>query len=181
MSLNMSETTKNRVLKYLSFGSLALVTFVLMAATVVEKIHGSELVMSKIYTSWWMIALWCITTISSLCYLWTCGIHRRLRVILIHLSLVTILLGAITSHLTGRDGALHLREGASTTEYYLRSGGTAKLGFTLTLNDFELKHYEGTQAPMDYLSHISILRQHRQTLQWKSGPAARSHWPGNHQ
>lgn len=157
MSLNMSETTKNRVLKYLSFGSLALVTFVLMAATVVEKIHGSELVMSKIYTSWWMIALWCITTISSLCYLWTCGIHRRLRVILIHLSLVTILLGAITSHLTGRDGALHLREGASTTEYYLRSGGTAKLGFTLTLNDFELKHYEGTQAPMDYLSHISIL------------------------
>lgn len=153
----MSETTKNRGLKYLAFGSLALVTFVLMAATIVEKIYGSALVISKIYTSWWMIALWAIATISSLGYLYVCGIHRRIRVLMVHLSLITILLGAITSHITGRDGTLHLREGASTTEYYLRSGGTAKLGFTLTLRDFELRYYEGTQAPMDYLSHISIL------------------------
>lgn len=153
----MSETTKNRSLKYLAFGSLALMTFVLMAATIVEKIYGNALVISKIYTSWWMIALWAIATISSLGYLYVCGIHRRIRVLMVHLSLITILLGAITSHITGRDGALHLREGASTTEYYLRSGGTAKLGFTLTLRDFELRYYEGTQAPMDYLSHISIL------------------------
>ncbi len=157
MSFTMSETTKNRGLKYLAFGSLALVTFVLMAATIVEKIYGSALVISKIYTSWWMIALWAIATISSLGYLYVCDIHRRIRVLMVHLSLITILLGATTSHITGRDGALHLREGASTTEYYLRSGGTAKLGFTLTLRDFELRYYEGTQAPMDYLSHISIL------------------------
>ena len=153
----MSETTKKRVLKFLSFGSLALVAFVLMAATVVEKIHGTELAVSKIYTSWWMITLWAVTTISSLAYLLHCGMGQRIRTLLLHLALITILLGAITSHLTGRDGALHLREGASTTEYYLRSGGTVKLGFTLTLTDFELRYYEGTQAPMDYLSHISIL------------------------
>ena len=159
----MSETTRKRVFKLLSFGSLAVITFVLMAATIVEKIHGTELVLSKIYTSWWMIALWGIMAISSLMYLHQCGVHRRLRVMLLHLSLITILLGAITSHLTGRDGALHLREGASTNEYYLRSGGTAKLGFTLTLSAFELKCYEGTFAPMDYLSHIEILDSHGTT------------------
>jgi cytochrome c-type biogenesis protein CcsB len=159
----MSETTKKRVFKLLSFGSLAIITFVLMAATIVEKIHGTELVVSKIYTSWWMIALWAIMAISSLIYLYRCGVHRHVRVLLLHLSFITILLGAITSHLTGRDGALHLREGASTTEYYLRSGGTAKLGFTLTLSNFELKYYEGTFAPMDYLSHIEILDSHGTT------------------
>ena len=156
----MSEITKKRLFRLLSFGTLAVVTFVLMAATVVEKVHGTELVFSKIYTSWWMIVLWGVSALSSLVYLCQCGVHRRLRVVLLHLSLVMILLGAITSHLTGRDGALHLREGASTTEYYLRSGGVEKLGFTLTLNDFELKFYEGTFAPMDYLSHIQILDNH---------------------
>ena len=153
----MSEINKKRLLKLLSFGSLAVVAFVLMTATIVEKIHGTELVLSKIYTSWWMISLWGLSAISSLVYLYHCGVHRRVRVVLLHLALVTILLGAIVSHLTGRDGALHLREGATTTEYYLRSGGMAKLGFALTLSDFELKYYEGTLAPMDYLSHIEIL------------------------
>lgn len=153
----MSETTKKRLSKLLSFGSLAIIAFVLMAATIVEKFHGTELVVSKIYTSPWMIALWAIATLSSIVYLYCCGMHRRFRVMFLHLSLVCILLGAITSHLTGREGALHLREGGSTTEYYLRSGGTAKLGFTLTLSDFEIECYEGTFAPMDYLSHIKIL------------------------
>ena len=153
----MSETTKIRLSKLLSFGSLAIIAFVLMAATVVEKIHGTALVLSKIYTSWWMISLWAFSTISSLAYLYYSGTHRRIRVMALHLSLVTILAGAITSHLTGREGALHLREGGSTTEYYLRSGGRAKLGFTLTLSDFELRYYDGTFAPMDYVSHIKIL------------------------
>ena len=153
----MSTSIRRRVLKLLSFGSLAIITCVLMVATVVEKVHGTELVFSKIYTSWWMILLWGIMAVSTLLYLKNWGVHRRWKILFVHLSLAVILLGAATSHFTGRDGALHLRVGESTTEFYLRHGGVGKFDFTLTLSDFELKYYEGTFAPMDYVSHIRIL------------------------
>lgn len=153
----MTTDIRRRVLKLLSFGSLAVITCVLMAATVVEKVHGTELVFSKIYTSWWMILLWGMMAVSTLLYLKNWGVHRRWKILFVHVSLAVILLGAATSHLTGRDGALHLRVGESTTEFYLRHGGVGKFNFTLTLSDFELKYYEGTFAPMDYVSHIKIL------------------------
>ena len=153
----MTTDIRRRVLKLLSFGSLAVITCVLMAATVVEKVHGTELVFSKIYTSWWMILLWGVMAVSTLLYLKNWGVHRRWKILFVHVSLAVILLGAATSHLTGRDGALHLRVGESTTEFYLRHGGVGKFNFTLTLSDFELKYYEGTFAPMDYVSHIKIL------------------------
>ena len=153
----MSRDIVRKILKLLSFGSLAVIVCVLMVATVIEKIHGTELVFSKIYTSWWMITLWTVMTLSTLLYLKNWGIHRRWKILFVHISLAVILLGALTSHLTGRDGALHLRVGESTTDFYLRGGDMDKFDFTLTLNDFELKFYEGTSAPMDYVSHISIL------------------------
>ena len=144
------------ILKLLSFGTLAIVVVAMMGATIVEKIHGTELVLSKIYTAPWMIALWGVSAVSALAYIVVCGIHRRWRILLLHLAFAVILAGALTSHLIGREGALRIREGESTTTYQLRDGGNADLGFELTLNDFELQYYEGTRAPMDYLSHLTI-------------------------
>ncbi len=144
------------ILKLLSFGTLALVVVALMGATVVEKIHGSELVLSKIYTAPWMIALWGVATLSSLAYIALCGMQRRWRILLLHLSFAVILIGALTTHLTGYEGALRIREGESVATYQLRGGGSRELGFELRLDDFELQYYEGTMAPMDYLSHLTI-------------------------
>ncbi|MBQ2783984.1 MAG: cytochrome c biogenesis protein CcsA [Alistipes sp.] len=144
------------ILKLLSFGTLAIIVVAMMGATIVEKMHGTELVLSKIYTAPWMIVLWGVSAISALAYIVTCGIHRRWRILLLHLSFAVILVGALTTHLTGREGAIRIREGESVTTYQLRGGGSEELGFELTLDDFELKFYEGTFAPMDYISHITI-------------------------
>ncbi len=152
----MKETRVKNILKLLSFGTLAIVVVVMMGATIVEKLYGTQLVLSKIYTAPWMIALWGVAAVSALGYLLLLGFGRRLRILFMHLAFGVILLGALVSHLTGREGVLHLREGESVTRYYLRGGGEAELGFELRLDDFELKYYEGTRAPMDYVSHISI-------------------------
>ena len=61
-------TTYPRLLKTLSFGTLALVALLLMVATIVEKVHGTEYVTSHIYTSWWMIALWALAAVTVICF-----------------------------------------------------------------------------------------------------------------
>lgn len=144
------------IVKFLAFGLFGVVVFVLMAATILEKIHSTELVLSKIYTAPWMIALWTVATVCSLAHIILSGLHRRLRIVALHLSFVVILVGALTTHLTGREGAFHLREGESVDEFMLRDGRPHKFGFWVTLDDFELRYYDGTFAPMDYVSHLRL-------------------------
>ena len=152
----MKRESLKDIVKFLAFGLFGVVVFVLMAATILEKIHSTELVLSKIYTAPWMIALWTVATVCSLAHIILSGLHRRLRIVVLHLSFVVILVGALTTHLTGREGAFHLREGESVDEFMLRDGRPHKFGFWVTLDDFELRYYDGTFAPMDYVSHLRL-------------------------
>ena len=55
--MRMKRESFKDIVKFLAFGLFGVVVFVLMAATILEKIHSTELVLSKIYTAPWMIAL----------------------------------------------------------------------------------------------------------------------------
>ena len=141
----------------MAFGLLALIVLLLMTATVLEKIQGSDFVMEHIYGSIPMIALWGLMTASSLIYLVKARVYRQGITFGLHLSFALILIGALVTHVAGRQGTLYLRMGNDPLEEFRRTDdATGKFPFVVSLDSFELRYYTGTSAPMDYISTIKI-------------------------
>ncbi len=132
-----------------------IVVVVMAAATIVEKYQGTSYVSEYIYGAWWFSSLWALLTAVAVFYF----IRRRVRrpsVVALHLSFVVILAGALLTHLTARQGAVHLRTGETTNHYQTPDLQEHTLPFTINLRHFEVQYHEGTQAPSDYRSHIVI-------------------------
>ncbi len=73
-----------------------------------------------------------------------------------------ILAGAWVTSLTSRRGTLHLRQGIPSDMYVQSDGRRAYLPHTVRLDSFQLLTYEGTHAPKDYISYVTLRgRQHR--------------------
>lgn len=143
--------------KLLSFGFIGLLLASMIAATILEKIYGTDFATSHIYHSPFFIMLWAIACISGLIYILRRKLQYRPVTFLIHLSLALILVGALTSHLTGKQGSIHLRTGENgIQEYTVAKGKTGILPFRLTLESFRIAYYPGTAAPMDYISEIAV-------------------------
>ena len=142
----------------MAFSSLGLITAIMMVATVVEKQQGSDFVREHIYGAWWMVALWSASALLSLFYIIKQQLYKYFFTFALHLSFLLILVGAGVTYLLGIQGRVHLREGdAATTEFTLSNGQRQQFPFLIQLQGFELQYYEGTFAPMDYVSHIEVL------------------------
>ena len=151
---------KNRTLHILPFMIVAAVVIVMAIATIVEKIHGTTFVSTKIYSTWWFSAIWAVLAITSIARIITSGMQKTLTVLTLHISFVVILAGALTTHLTSKKGYLHLRCGEKARLYTEQSSDgdmrTATLPFSVTLNNFNIKNYEGTTTHSDYASHLTF-------------------------
>ena len=138
---------------------VAAVVIVMAIATIVEKIHGTTFVNTKIYSTWWFTAIWAVLAIASIARIITSGMQKTLTVLTLHISFVVILAGALTTHITSKKGYLHLRCGEKARLYseQISNGDmrTATLPFSVTLNDFNIKNYEGTTTHSDY-SHLTF-------------------------
>ena len=131
------------------------VVAVMATATIIENVRGSEYVGDNIYGAWWFSVLWALLTAGGIFYF----VKRKVRrpsVVVLHLSFVIILVGALLTHLTGVQGVIPLRKGIPTNEYLTRDMYLHQLPFTICLDDFEIRHYEDTDMPSDYVSHITI-------------------------
>lgn len=139
---------------------VAAVVIVMAIATIVEKIHGTTFVSTKIYSTWWFSAIWGILAVASIARIITSGMQKTLTVLMLHISFVVILAGALTTHLTSKKGYLHLRCGEKARLYAEQSSNgdmrTATLPFSVMLNDFNIKNYEGTTTHSDYASHLTF-------------------------
>jgi len=122
-------------------------------ATVVEKYRGTAFVGEHIYGAWWFSALWAVLTVASLAYIMKQHLYKRMAVMLLHLSFVVILVGALVTHLTAQRDTIHLRVGIP---YHLTSTSQ------ITLKEFRIINYPGTDAPLDYQS--VILHDNEQVL-----------------
>lgn len=151
---------KNKILRILPFLIVAAVVIVMAIATIVEKIHGTTFASSKIYSTWWFSAIWGLLAIASIARIITSGMQKTLTVLTLHISFVVILAGALTTHITSKKGYLHLRCGETARLYTEQcSNGdmrTTTLPFSVTLNDFNIKNYEGTTTHSDYASHLTF-------------------------
>lgn len=135
-----------------------MVIIAMAVATIVEKYHGTAFVAEHYYGAWWFISLWAMLTAVAVAWF----LHRRVRklsAVLLHLSFVVILAGALLTHLTSRQGIIHLRLG-ETTNAYLSTERTDKgvlpLPFTIRLDDFTIDYHEGTNAAADYTSRFTV-------------------------
>lgn len=146
----------SKSLPYISFGLLGLVIAILMAATVLEKMYGTSFAYEHIYTSPATIILWTLLAVSGLLTLIRCRTWRHAATFGIHASFILILLGALTTHVTGKQGKLHLRQGETAHSYIMKDGEKGELPFGISLQDFQIECYEGTSAPMDYVSTVMI-------------------------
>lgn len=146
-----------RLLKISCFGSLAVVIMMMAAATVLEKIYGTEVAFRTFYHSFAFIGLWSVIILTGAMYLWRSGVWHHVPTFLIHVAFVLILIGALVTHLCAQTGELHLREnGQSADSFTAQSGVEQILPFTVALNDFSIKYYRGSQAPMDFISNVTV-------------------------
>ena len=143
----------NSKLKRLIITLYILIIVCIGFATVVEKYRGTAFVGEHIYGAWWFSALWAVLTVASLAYIMKQHLYKRMAVMLLHLSFVVILVGALVTHLTAQRDTIHLRVGIP---YHLTSSSQ------ITLKEFRIINYPGTDAPLDYQS--VILHDNEQVL-----------------
>ena len=123
-------------------------------ATIIEKYEGTTFVGEHIYGAWWFVALWAVLTVAALAYMVEQRVYKRSAVMLLHLSFVVILAGALTTHLFARRGTVRLRTGVPEIIYVDKDHKVEHLPFSLTLKEFRIINYPGTDAPLDYQSVI---------------------------
>ena len=136
---------------------LALYTSIMVCigfATIMEKYHDTGFVREHIYGAWWFSTLWAILTVASCACFFKQRLYKRFAVMLLHLSFVVILAGALVTHLFAHSGVVALRTGLPVMSYVDHEGNSQPLPFSLTLKEFRIVNYPGTDAPLDYQSVI---------------------------
>lgn len=142
------------MVKKIIFALYTLIIVCIGLATIIEKYHGTSFVGEHIYGSWWFSALWALLTITACAYILRQRLYQRAAVMLLHMSFVVILAGALTTHLFARSGTVLLRTGIPESGYIDKDGYVHQLPFSLTLKEFRVINYPGTDAPLDYQSII---------------------------
>ena len=149
--LNRYNKTLN---KQLLFALYILIVVCIGFATIIEKYHGTTFVSEQIYGAWWFTALWAVLTVTACAYMLKQQLYKRMAVFLLHLSFVVILAGALTTHLFAKRGTVRLRTGFAENIYIDKDHRVEQFPFTLTLKEFRIVNYPGTDAPLDYQSVI---------------------------
>ena len=126
-------------------------------ATVLEKYEGTNFVDEHVYDTWWFSALWVALTVAACAYLVKQRLHKRMAVMLLHVSFVVILVGALTTHLFAKRGTVNLRTGIPVKAYSDKNGNFQSLPFSLILKEFRIVNYPGTDAPFDYQSIVQFV------------------------
>ncbi len=108
----------------------------------------------SLYASPLSLILWSGIILSGIWVIFRHG--RRPSFWLFHLSFVLILIGALATHLSGERGRVILRTGETARGCILEDGNVQVFPFEITLLDFQIRHYDGTDVPADYTSVLII-------------------------
>ena len=134
----------------------ALLMLSMASATVIERLYGRDCAWGTIYGSWWFIVLWGVLVLSSLTYLFKKRLRQRRGLVLLHLSLTVILLGASVTRLTSVRGHLRLHTGIPVSYFTTDDGTTHNLPFITELDSFFIITSPATGAALDYRACITV-------------------------
>ena len=135
----------------------SVIVVVLAVATFVENSYGTRFVTENVYHTAWFCALWAALAVLSVVLFVVRGLWRRVPVALLHASFIVILIGALTTFLTSNKGMLHIRKEMPADSYIIPDRGSMmRLPFKMQLDSFVVECYQGTEAPSDYISYVSV-------------------------
>lgn len=140
---------------------LALYAFGLAGATFIEKYHGTDVAKSIIYHSplFFFLQFLMVVNFVMIVIKYRYFQRRRWALVVVHFAFIIILMGALITHLVGKDGMVHIREGETTNQIVLNTPEGIKyetLPFTLKLVDFSLIRYPGSESPSSYESDLLV-------------------------
>ncbi|MEG0462658.1 cytochrome c biogenesis protein CcsA [Bacteroides sp.] len=150
---------------------LLLYAFLLAVATFIEKYQGSTTARELIYNNYVFYLLQGLMAVNFIAVAVkqlrqpAQQKNRKTGMLIFHLALIVILVGAWVTATFSTEGVIHLREGEATTTMWVVKPGTqpgadqsqtAVLPFQIKLNDFKLMRYPGSQSPSAYESHVVI-------------------------
>lgn len=148
------------MVKKIIFILYILVLVCMAAATIVEKSQGTDYAHAHYYGAWWFILIWAVLAALGAFYI----IKRKVKcasTLALHLSFIIILAGALLTHISGKQGMIHLRIGQPTDTYMAQDEEQGiqeeKLPFSLCLQKFEAKMHDGTNAVADYSSKFTVI------------------------
>lgn len=133
----------------------------LSIATFIEKYHGSVVAKIWVYYSPLFILLQLLMVVNFIAAVVRYQLlkHKKWGVMIIHISFIIILLGALVSHIFGEEGIMHIREGEMTNEVAIRTSKETTfhtLPFQVELLKFTLSRYPGSSSPSSYESELLI-------------------------
>ena len=147
------------MIKKILFILYILILVCMAAASIVEKIEGTDYAHAHYYGAWWFILIWAALAALGIFYL----IQRKVKSVstwALHLSFVIILVGAFITHVNGKQGMMHLRIGEPSDIYFSNNPEEGiqqrRLPFTLSLQKFDIHRYEGTDVVKDYSSQFMV-------------------------
>lgn len=129
----------------------------LAAATFVEKSQGMDMARITIYNNPLFYLLQFLLILNFCATAWQARLwqQRKYGVLLLHVSFIVILLGALVTNLFGFEGIVHIREG-ETVSHLRTTEDTRPLPFSIRLDDFKLVRYPGSHSPSSFESFLTI-------------------------
>ena len=147
------------MIKKILFILYILILVCMAAASIVEKLEGTDYAHVHYYGAWWFILIWAALAALGIFYI----IQRKVKAVstwALHLSFVIILVGAFITHVNGKQGMMHLRIGEPSDIYFSNNPAEGiqqrRLPFTLSLQKFDIHLYEGTDVVRDYTSQFMV-------------------------
>lgn len=142
---------------------LVLYAAILAAATFVESQYGTSVARHWIYDNWlfYLLQLLLIVNFVGIAVRQHLLRQKKWGTLVFHYAFAVILLGAFVTHLTGREGIMHIREGQSSNEMLDPANPTQALEtvpFSIELEDFRLIRYPGSQSPSSFESDVIVRR-----------------------
>lgn len=147
---------KERLLVIIAFGTLAALILMMMVATVLERFNGTDFAFRWVYHHPVFFVLWAALSVAGIGLLISRKLGRQPWTLLLHLSFVVILAGALTTHLTGEDGLVRLPRGEEVSQWERSDGSVRPLPCPMTLEAFQVLYYTGSRMPSDYRSVILV-------------------------
>lgn len=83
--------------------------------------------------------------------------NGRYGVIILHLGVIVILLGALIGRISGFNGFMNILEGTSDDVAVLPTGELVPLGFEVRCDEFTVEYYPNSDRPRAYTSKVTIL------------------------
>ncbi|MDD3063391.1 MAG: cytochrome c biogenesis protein CcsA [Massilibacteroides sp.] len=140
---------------------LVVYAFGLALATFIEKYHGTAAAKGMIYYSPVFIFLQMLMVVNFIYEVVEYQLLKKKKwgFMLIHMAFIVILAGALVTHIFGKEGVLHIREGAREDRMMIQSSEGTRyqlLPFSVELINFRLTRYPGSVSPSSYESDLII-------------------------